>query len=109
MSTKARSKQNEDPGKTDNQQVHQKAASMRSSASNADSLDDQGTTQAEGIDILINLRDRVFSSSNKKLALALGRSEEQIADLLAKTKPIDDDILMKARGIASARNVQIED
>jgi hypothetical protein len=43
-------------------------------------IDDRGTHQSEAAQIVKRIRDEVFESSNEKLALALGRSSEEIAD-----------------------------
>jgi hypothetical protein len=71
-------------------------------------VDDRGSTQFDALRILRNLRDRAFDSSNDKLALALGRPVEEIQSFTAGGASIDDDIVMKARGIAKERGVEIE-
>ena len=71
-------------------------------------VDDRGTLQDEAGRILRNLRDRAFEASDERLALALGRPTEEIAAWNAGTEVIDDDVVMKARGIAMHRGVRIE-
>ncbi len=71
-------------------------------------VDDRGTGQAEAAQILRNLRDRAFEASNEKLALALGRPTEEIEAWNAGQEFIDDDVIMKARGIAMHRGVRVE-
>ena len=71
-------------------------------------VDDQGTTQDQARSLLQNLRDEGFDSSNEQLAIALGRSEEQVEGWLNGTEEIDDDVIMKARGIATNREVEVE-
>jgi len=71
-------------------------------------VDDRGTTQEEAVSILRNLRDHGFASSNEQLAVALGRSSQQVEGWLDGSEEIDDDVVMKARGIAQQRNVEIE-
>ena len=71
-------------------------------------VDDRGTLQDEAAKILRNLRDRAFEASDERLALALGRPPEEIAAWNAGTEVIDDDVVMKARGIAMHRGVRIE-
>jgi hypothetical protein len=71
-------------------------------------VDDRGTRQDGAAQILLNLRDRAFESSDEKLALALGRPIEEIAAWNAGREVIDDDVIMKARGIAFHRGVQVE-
>ncbi len=71
-------------------------------------VDDRGTRQDEAAQILLNLRDRAFEASDEKLALALGRPTEEIAAWNAGLEVIDDDVIMKARGIAFHRGVRVE-
>ena len=71
-------------------------------------VDDRGTTQEEAVLILRNLRDHGFASSNEQLAIALGRSPQQVEGWLEGSEEIDDDVVMKARGIAQERDVAIE-
>ena len=71
-------------------------------------VDDRGTTQAEGRELLKRLRDNGFESSDAKLAVALGRPIEQVEAWTGGTEPVDDDVIMKARGIAQDRNIEIE-
>ena len=71
-------------------------------------VDDRGTGQEKAARMLRNLRDRAFESSDEKLALALGRPTEEVAGWNAGMKLIDDDVVMKARGIAMNRGIHIE-
>ena len=71
-------------------------------------VDDRGTGQEEAAQIIRNLRDRAFEASNEKLALALGRPIEEIEAWSAGQEAIDDDVVMKARGIAMHRGVRVE-
>ncbi len=71
-------------------------------------VDDRGTNQTEGRALLKRLRDRGFDSSDEKLALALGRPVEQVEAWTGGAEPVDDDVIMKARGIAQDRNIEIE-
>ena len=71
-------------------------------------MDDRGTRQDEAAQILRNLRDRAFQASDERLALALGRPPEEVAAWYAGEEVIDDDVVMKARGIAMNRGVRIE-
>jgi hypothetical protein len=71
-------------------------------------VDDRGTRQDEAAQILRNLRDRAFQASDERLALALGRPTEEIAAWYTGAEIIDDDVVMKARGIAMNRGVRIE-
>ena len=58
--------------------------------------------------MILNLRDRAFEASDEKLAVALGRPVEEIVGWNAGQKLIDDDVVMKVRGIAMHRGVHIE-
>ena len=71
-------------------------------------VDDKGTDQQEAQNILATLRDQGFDSDNQKLAVALGRSAEQIQAMISGAETIDDDIVMKARGIALNRGIEVE-
>lgn len=71
-------------------------------------VDDRGTGQEKAAEILRNLRDRAFEASDEKLALALGRPTEEVAAWNAGAEVIDDDVVMKARGLAMNRGVHVE-
>jgi len=71
-------------------------------------VDDRGTGQQKAARMLRNLRDRAFEASDEKLAVALGRPVEEITAWNFGQELIDDDVVMKARGIAFNRGVHIE-
>lgn len=48
-----------------------------------------------------------FDGSIEATALALGRDDDEIHELLAGENEIDDDLLMKIRGIAQQRDIDI--
>lgn len=75
---------------------------------NDQQVDDKGTDQDEARQILTVLRDRGFEGDNAKLAIALGRSTEQVENLINGSETIDDDVVMKARGIALNRGIEVE-
>ena len=66
--------------------------------------DDRGTNQSEAARVLKRIRDEVFDSSDERLALALGRSSEEIAEWLNGQGTIDGDALMKVRALARERS-----
>lgn len=70
-------------------------------------VDDKGTDQEEARRMLTALRDRGFESDNEKLAVALGRSSEQVQRWIDGMETIDDDVVMKARGIAIHRGIEV--
>jgi len=71
-------------------------------------VDDKGTNQEEAQQMLEALRDQGFDSDNEKLAKALGRTIEQVDGMIRGAETIDDDVVMKARGIALNRGIKIE-
>ncbi|HEX8653470.1 MAG TPA: hypothetical protein VF708_21820 [Pyrinomonadaceae bacterium] len=71
-------------------------------------VDDRGTTQSEGRALLKRLRDLGFEASDEKLAVVLGRPVEQVEAWTNGDEEVDDDVIMKARGIARDRNIEIE-
>ena len=71
-------------------------------------VDDKGTDQETAQHMLAALRDQGFESDNEKLAKALGRTVEQVDGMIKGAENIDDDVVMKARGIALNRGVTIE-
>ena len=73
-----------------------------------DALDDRGTDTAGGLALLRRLRDAGFESDDLKFSVALGRPVEEVEAWMAGSEPPDDDIIMKARGIARERGLEIE-
>ena len=73
-------------------------------------VDDRGTTETGGREILRRLRDTGFESDDEKFAVALGRPVEEVQGWMADggDEPVDDDIVMKARGIAKERGLEVE-
>lgn len=71
-------------------------------------VDDKGTDQEQAQVMLTALRDQGFDGDNQKLAIALGRTEEQVQKMISGAETIDDDVVMKARGISLNRGIQIE-
>jgi hypothetical protein len=71
-------------------------------------VDDRGTSQTEGRALLKRLRDTGFDSSDEKLAVALGRPVEEVEAWTGGAEPVDDDVVIKARGIAKERGLTIE-
>ena len=71
-------------------------------------VDDRGTDAAGGLELLRRLRDNGFGSDDEKFAVALGRPVKEVAAWMDGSEAPDDDIIMKARGIAQERGVEIE-
>ena len=75
---------------------------------NDNPVDDRGTDAAGGLELLRRLRDNGFESDDEKFAVALGRPAAEVAAWMEGAEPPDDDIIMKARGIAQERGIEIE-
>lgn len=71
-------------------------------------VDDKGTDQQEAQAMIQTLRDQGFDGDNDKLAIALGRSAEQVEAMISGAETIDDDVVMKVRGIALNRGIELE-
>jgi hypothetical protein len=71
-------------------------------------VDDRGTDQEEAKTMLTKLRDSGFDADDEKLAVALGRTVDQVQAMISGAETIDDDVVMKARGIALHRGIEIE-
>ena len=71
-------------------------------------VDDRGTNETEGRALLKRLRDSGFDGSDEKLAVALGRPIEEVQGWTGGAAPVDDDVVMKARGIAKQRGIDVE-
>jgi hypothetical protein len=75
---------------------------------NEQAVDDRGTSETGGREILKRLRDQGFESDDERLAVALGRPVEEVQGwMTGGDEPVDDDIVMKARGIAKERGIEI--
>ena len=70
--------------------------------------EERSAWQLEASTLLRNLRDRAFDADNSKLAVALGRPEEELRSWDSGLEIPDEDVVMKARGIALHRGVDIE-
>ena len=69
--------------------------------------DDRLTYQIEAAQILLAIRDSAFDSNDQKLALALGRSSEEIAEWLNAEGNIDSEALQKAKALVTKRDVEL--
>jgi hypothetical protein len=75
---------------------------------NDNPVDDRGTDAAGGLALLRRLRDNGFESDDEKFAVALGRPVKEVSAWMEGSEAPDDDIIMKARGIAQERGIEIE-
>jgi hypothetical protein len=71
-------------------------------------VDDEGTTQAEARKLLVNFCRNGFENDIDEVALVMGRPSEEIEDFLNGDEIIDDDFVMKLRGIAQERDIEID-
>jgi hypothetical protein len=71
-------------------------------------IDDQGTDQADAQKMLNAFRDNGFDGDDERTALVLGRPPGEISDMVAGDVDIDDDLIMKMRGIAKERGLQLQ-
>ncbi|HYO64254.1 MAG TPA: hypothetical protein VER08_11530 [Pyrinomonadaceae bacterium] len=71
-------------------------------------LDSEGLDETGGRALLRRLRDQGFEADDLKLSVALGRPVEEVQGWMEGHEPPDDDIIMKARGIAKERGIEIE-
>ncbi len=70
-------------------------------------LDDRGTTQSDAQEILRLLLSREFGGDIPLLAQALGRPTCEIEAVINYDENVDEDLLMKVKGLAQDRNVDI--
>jgi hypothetical protein len=74
----------------------------------AGKLDDQGTTAGDAARMLQNMLKGGFEGDVKLLAIAMGRSQEEIEHALSgNADAFDDDMVMKMKGIAKERDIKI--
>lgn len=71
-------------------------------------VDDQGTTQDQARQILEDLLVDGFEGDVDTTALALGRPSDEINQFLSEETEIDEDLVMKMRGIAQNRGIEVE-
>lgn len=70
-------------------------------------FDEQGTTAGAAAQMLQKLL-HAFDNSKEKLAVALGRSEDEITHALSgNAEAFDDDLVLKMRNLAQIRNIEI--
>jgi hypothetical protein len=70
-------------------------------------LVDSETTEEEARDLLDTLLRDGFDDEIDLLAQALGRPTAEIQNIFKGEEGIDEDLLMKARGLAQERNLKI--
>jgi len=71
-------------------------------------VDDKGTGQSEARDMMNQLMNEKFGGGGlEHLALVMGRPEDELQAFLSGQQPIDDDFVMKMRGVAKERGVDL--
>ena len=65
------------------------------------------TDERSNVELLRRFIDNGFKSDLGDSALALGRTTEELQDMLDGKMVVDDDLEMKIRGIAEERNFEI--
>jgi plasmid maintenance system antidote protein VapI len=65
------------------------------------------TSPEESREMLEAFCENGFDGSIEAAALALGRDDNEIEELLTGESEVDDDLLMKIRGIAQQRHIDI--
>ena len=77
-------------------------------ATERSALDERGTTPEQAAEIAQKLL-RAFDNDKEKLAVALGRDEEDVAHALSgNSEAFDDDLVIKMRGLAQQRGINLE-
>ena len=72
------------------------------------SIDDRGNNQERGREILRNFIDRGFNGNIELAGTALGWPADKLQQHLAGELTIDDDLVMKMRGISNEREFAVE-
>lgn len=71
-------------------------------------VDDAGTGQDGARDILRAFCDNGFEGDAEQAGLVLGRPASELREMLDGETEVDDDLVMKARGIAQERGIAVE-
>ncbi len=73
----------------------------------AEQFDEQGTTAGAAAQMLQKLL-HAFDNDKEKLAVVLGRTTDEVTHALSgNAEAFDDDLVMKMRGVAQQRNIEI--
>jgi hypothetical protein len=70
-------------------------------------FDEQGTTTGQATEMMQKLL-HAFDNDKEKLAVALGRTQDEMAHALSgNSDAFDDDLVMKMRGLAQQRGIEL--
>lgn len=70
--------------------------------------DDNEITQDEAQELLAIFCSDGFDNDFDEAALVLGRPRRELEDFLSGDEEIDDDLIIKVRGIAQTRGIEID-
>jgi len=70
-------------------------------------VDDAGTDQGEARELLRAFCDKGFDGDVDRAAVALGRPASALRELMDGQHEIDDDLVMKLRGISNERGIAV--
>lgn len=80
---------------------------MKTQEANSNDVDETTNgneiNQEEERELLERLCEEVFSGNRKELAIALGRPDDEIDDLLSGEMSVDEDLMIKAHGLLQER------
>ena len=77
---------------------------MQGTEQKTSNTDERGTDQEAARQEVIQFCDRHFEGDVSGAAVALGRTEEEINEMISGDALIDDDLMMKLRGIDQERS-----
>ena len=77
---------------------------MQGTEQKSSKTDDKGTDQTAARQEIRQFYDRHFGGDVSGAAVALGRTEEEIKGMISGDAVIDDDLMMKLRGIDQERS-----
>ena len=65
-------------------------------------------TETDETEMLQSFIDNGFDGSLEQAGLVLGRPEEELQRMLDGVEPVDEDLVMKVRGIAQERGIDVD-
>lgn len=71
-------------------------------------IDDSGTDESGARTLLENLCSNGFDGDIGEAAVVLGRTPEELQNILDGDEPADEDLIMKIRGVARERDINID-
>jgi len=70
-------------------------------------VDDAGTDQEDARELLRAFCDKGFDGDVERAAVALGRPAPALVEMMDGRDEIDDDLVMKLRGISNERGIAV--